>query len=50
MAAIALRHNALGELPHTMHDSHVKRLEHAGFTTEQARNLSDLHTPDFMQT
>jgi hypothetical protein len=29
-------------------DNRVKRLEHAGFTPEQAKMLSDLHTPNFM--
>ena len=46
--AIARGHDAFRELLHTMHESRVKRLEHAGFTAEQARTLSDLHTPNFM--
>ena len=46
--AIARGHDAFRELLHTMHESRVKRLEHAGFTTEQANTLSDLHTPNFM--
>ncbi|MDA1050391.1 MAG: ferritin-like domain-containing protein [Planctomycetota bacterium] len=46
--SIARGHDAFRELLHTMHASRVKRLEHAGFTTEQAQNLSDLHTPNFM--
>ena len=46
--AIARGHDAFRELLDTMHDSRVKRLEHAGFTAEQARVLSDLHTPNFM--
>jgi hypothetical protein len=31
-----------------MHEGRVKRLQHAGFTPEQAQHLSDLHTPNFM--
>jgi hypothetical protein len=46
--AIAAGHEAFRELLHTMHDSRVKRLEHAGFTAEEAQRLSDLHTPNFM--
>jgi hypothetical protein len=46
--SIARGHEAFRELLDTMHTSRVKRLEHAGFTTEQAKNLSDLHTPNFM--
>jgi TusA-related sulfurtransferase len=46
--AIARGHDAFRELLHTMHESRVKRLEHAGFTPEQAQTLSDLHTPNFM--
>ena len=41
-------HDAFRELLETMHASRIKRLEHAGFTAEQARVLSDLHTPNFM--
>jgi hypothetical protein len=32
----------------TMHENRTKRLEHAGLTPEQARTLSELHTPNFM--
>ncbi|MEK6233484.1 MAG: hypothetical protein N2C14_02135 [Planctomycetales bacterium] len=46
--AVARGHEAFRELLHTMHASRVTRLEHAGFTTEQAQRLSDLHTPNFM--
>ena len=46
--SVARGHEAFRELLHTMHDSRVKRLEHAGFTAEQAQVLSDLHTPNFM--
>lgn len=41
-------HDAFRELLETMGASRVKRLEHAGFSAEQARTLSDLHTPNFM--
>jgi hypothetical protein len=41
-------HDAFRELLETMHDNRVKRLEHAGFSPEQAKMLSDLHTPNFM--
>jgi hypothetical protein len=41
-------HDAFRELLETMHENRVKRLEHAGFSPEQARTLSDLHTPNFM--
>jgi hypothetical protein len=41
-------HDALRELLETMHENRVKRLEHAGFSPEQAKTLSDLHTPNFM--
>jgi hypothetical protein len=44
--AIACGHDAFRELLHTMHESRVKRLQHAGFTAEQAQRLSDLHTPN----
>ena len=46
--AISRGHEAFRELLHTMHESRIRRLEHAGFTTEQAQLLSDLHTPNFM--
>lgn len=46
--AIARGHDTFRELLHTMHENRVKRLEHAGFTREQAQTLSDLHTPNFM--
>ena len=32
----------------TMHTNRIERLEHAGFTTEQANRLSELRTPNFM--
>jgi TusA-related sulfurtransferase len=41
-------HTAFRELLEVMHQNRVRRLEHAGFTPDQARTLSDLHTPNFM--
>lgn len=41
-------HEKFRELLKVMHASRIRRLEHAGFTSEQARTLSDLHTPNFM--
>lgn len=41
-------HDAFRELMETMHQNRVKRLEHAGFSADQAKTLSDLHTPNFM--
>jgi TusA-related sulfurtransferase len=41
-------HEAFRELLHTMHEARMKRLIHAGFTSEQADVLSGLHTPNFM--
>ena len=41
-------HDAFRELMETMHVNRMKRLEHAGFSPEQAKTLSDLHTPNFM--
>ena len=41
--SIARGHAAFRELLQTMHESRIRRLEHAGFSTEQARILSDLH-------
>jgi len=46
--AVARGHEAFRELMETMHANRMKRLEHAGFTPDQARMLSDLHTPNFM--
>ncbi len=45
---ISRGHDEFRQLLDTMHINRIKRLEHAGFTTEQANNLSDLHTPNFM--
>jgi hypothetical protein len=41
-------YDAYRGLLETMHANRMKRLEHAGFSPEQARTLSDLHTPNFM--
>lgn len=46
--AVKRGHEAFRELMDLMHENRIKRLEHAGFTAEQARTLSDLHTPNFM--
>lgn len=46
--AVARGHEAFRELLQTMHDNRIKRLEHAGFTADQAEVLSQLHTPNFM--
>lgn len=45
---VAKGHNAFRDLLDEMHDNRMKRLEHAGFTPDQARTLSELHTPNFM--
>jgi TusA-related sulfurtransferase len=41
-------HQSFRELLVAMHEARIKRLEHAGFSTEQAHLLSELHTPNFM--
>lgn len=46
--SVARGHEAFRELMHTMSENRIKRLEHAGFTRDQAQTLSDLHTPNFM--
>jgi hypothetical protein len=46
--AIARGHECYRALLETMHVSRTRRLEHAGFTAEQAETLSRLHTPNFM--
>lgn len=45
---VARGHESFRELLETMHLSRIRRLEHAGFTTEQAETISQLHTPNFM--
>ncbi len=45
---IARGHDDFRQLLDTMHTNRIKRLEHAGFTREQANRLSELHTPNFM--
>ncbi len=46
--AVARGHERFRELLETMHESRMKRLEHAGFTPGQAERISRLHTPNFM--
>jgi len=46
--AVRRGHEAFRELLESMHEQRVKRLLNAGFTTEQAQTISDLHTPNFM--
>ena len=46
--AVARGHDAFRELLVTMHLNRIKRLQHAGFTSQQAEELSNLHTPNFM--
>jgi TusA-related sulfurtransferase len=45
---VARGHESYRELLETMHVSRIKRLGHAGFTSDQAETLSRLHTPNFM--
>lgn len=47
-ARISRGHDAFRALLETMHEGRVKRLLHAGFTSEQAQTISSLHTPNFM--
>ena len=46
--AVSRGHDAFRQLLDEMHTNRIKRLEHAGFTPDQARTLSELHTPNFM--
>lgn len=46
--AIARGHEKFRNLLETMYLSRIRRLEHAGFTPEQAEVISQLHTPNFM--
>lgn len=46
--AVRRGHDSFRELLETMHANRIRRLETAGFTPEQAKTLSDLHTPNFM--
>lgn len=46
--AVTKGHERFRELLETMHASRIKRLEHAGFSAEQAETISRLHTPNFM--
>ena len=45
---VARGHERFRELLDTMHSSRIKRLQHAGFTPDQAETISRLHTPNFM--
>jgi TusA-related sulfurtransferase len=45
---VAKGHERVRGLLETMHSSRIKRLQHAGFTAEQAETISRLHTPNFM--
>ena len=47
-AAIARGHEAFRALLETMHAARVKRLLVAGFTAQQADEISGLHTANFM--
>ena len=41
-------HESFRELLYLMNENRIKRLETAGFTPEEARAISDLHTANFM--
>jgi hypothetical protein len=47
-ALVERGHEAYRQLLADMHEGRLKRLAHAGFTPDQARTLSELHTPNFM--
>jgi hypothetical protein len=47
-SAVARGHEAVRDLLAEMRENRAKRLTTAGFTDDQARTLSDLHTPNFM--
>lgn len=46
--AVARGHDAFRSLLDQMHQNRTRRLEHAGFSSEQAIRISELHTPNFM--
>jgi len=46
--AVRRGQSELRELLATMLENRTKRLESAGFSAEQARTISELHTPNFM--
>jgi hypothetical protein len=46
--AIARGHESFRQLLQTMHLSRIRRLGYAGFTSDQAEMISELHTPNFM--
>lgn len=45
---VARGNEAFRELLVTMHEGRIRRLRSAGFTSDQAAKISDLHTPNFM--
>lgn len=45
---VARGHERFRELLETMHLNRMRRLEHAGFSPQQAETISQLHTPNFM--
>ena len=47
-AAVARGHAAFRDLLDDMRDGRSKRLHSAGFSPDEARRISDLHTPSFM--
>jgi TusA-related sulfurtransferase len=46
--SVARGHESFRELLETMHLNRIRRLEHAGFSPQQAETISQLHTPNFM--
>ena len=46
--SVARGHESFRELLETMHLNRTRRLEHAGFSPQQAETISQLHTPNFM--
>lgn len=46
--ALAQGNEAFRDLLTTMHLNRIRRLGYAGFTSEQAQRISELHTPNFM--
>ena len=47
-SALAKGSEAFRDLLSTMHSNRIRRLGYAGFTSEQAERISELHTPNFM--
>jgi hypothetical protein len=46
--SVARGHERFRELLETMHLNRIRRLEHAGFSPQQAETISQMHTPNFM--